>query len=1108
MTIMQNPEAKPSPEQGPGPHVGTIRLPPAPQPAPTSPTASRKPHGKGRFLILLVLVLAFLTASFLARNSDLWFHLATGRLLAQGQFSFGTDPFAYTTEQVYWANHSWLFDLGLYELYRLIGGTGLVVLKALLVAALAGLLLRVRRPEGAAWLPALCTTLAILAMSPRLLLQPSCVSFFLLGLTFWLLWRGQSNEPTSLSRSALCLPLVFALWVNVDEWFLLGPVLAALFWLGERLQGLRRTPGWVVLAGLAACLLNPYTFHAFTLPAELSALPWARGLRQDARFAALFASPWQWEYLRAAVGLNAAALAYFALIFLGLASFLLHRPALRSWRLVVWLSFALLAAWQMRAIPFFAVVAAPITALNGQDYLAGRLEQRKAEERRPKRLVFSSLSPSLFLVPALLGLIFLTWQGWLAGLGREERRVAWGVQAEPSLQRVAETLRDWRRHGLLSAGERVLALAPEVAEYGDWFCPGEKHFLDHRYHLFSGAARDYEKVRQALLPGLDPSPSQEQGTEEEPGEGWQKVLREHGVGIVVFYDRDPQRLFGALRRLANDPAHWTLLHVTGQALVAGWNEARPAGAFSTLAFDADRSAFGRQEEKAHGALAAAPAQGPDHLPPASTFWTRLARPPAPPSWESPAATVYLHYFDDSDKGERQQQMQSSLSSFAASLAGLPAQPSAVPQMAFQLASSRDLLFLHKAAPSFLVRDQLGPFFAQLVERSPALPLLAIRAARRAVAANPADGNAWLRLGQAYLLLRNATCERSSEGLLPPLVRLREVQIATALEEALRLDPDLAVAHGELAHLYGEQNFLDQALEHSREELRLSRRAGQRPGETVDEWADRLELQEKDTAKLVELVQDRRKRYAASSRTVQGERLTQARMALTLGLVRQATDEILLPAPADLLGAAGMKLELDLLLSLGRVEEVRGILNDETMRASKTGLSYHDLPPPQNANGGALYAIPYHWPSYEWLHVLQTAAVGDYAQARGELRAIRSGLQTGHERLKETQRGVENQLWTFLPGLLSGPSPFLPAYTAQALGPFLQQRTILQVGEPALLAQQADLCVLEGLLALEQGDTEAARSAFAEAQQLCDQPAGTAAPFAGGPIAARYLGKMK
>src|SRR5262249_45556061 len=121
MTTMRDPEAKPLPEQGPGHDGGTILLPPAPQSAAPSPP-SRNPHRRGRFLTLLVLILAFLVASFLARNSDSWFHLATGQLLAQGRFSFGTDPFTYTTDKVYWAHHAWLFDLGLYELYRLAGG--------------------------------------------------------------------------------------------------------------------------------------------------------------------------------------------------------------------------------------------------------------------------------------------------------------------------------------------------------------------------------------------------------------------------------------------------------------------------------------------------------------------------------------------------------------------------------------------------------------------------------------------------------------------------------------------------------------------------------------------------------------------------------------------------------------------------------------------------------------------------------------------------------------------------------------------------------------------------------------------------------------------------
>src|SRR4029077_5634345 len=127
---------------------------------------------------------------------------------------------------------------------------------------------------------------------------------------------------------------------------------------------------------------------------------------------------------------------------------------------------------------------------------------------------------------------------------------------------------------------------------------------------------------------------------------------------------------------------------------------------------------------------------------------------------------------------------------------------------------------------------------------------------------------------------NLTCERSNEGLLPPLLQLRHIQIVTALEQAVRLNPDLAVAHHELAYLYGERHFLDQALAHRRQELRLSS-AMPRAGETAEKAADRLSLLKRDAAQLEELVQQQRKTFASGSRTLQGDRVAEAGMALKL-----------------------------------------------------------------------------------------------------------------------------------------------------------------------------------------------------------------------------------
>ena len=95
-----------------------------------------------RKLAVAVVLLGFVIASFPARNSDLWLHLATGRALAQGQADPHTDPFAYTTDGAYWVNHSWLIDRIAYEFFsRSPDGFTLMVAKCVLVTLLAVVLL-------------------------------------------------------------------------------------------------------------------------------------------------------------------------------------------------------------------------------------------------------------------------------------------------------------------------------------------------------------------------------------------------------------------------------------------------------------------------------------------------------------------------------------------------------------------------------------------------------------------------------------------------------------------------------------------------------------------------------------------------------------------------------------------------------------------------------------------------------------------------------------------------------------------------------------------------------------------------------------------------------
>jgi hypothetical protein len=162
-----------------------------------------------RVVVGVVLVLTFFIASFAIQNSDFWLHLATGRLLAEGGYSpfAGENPFS-NPATVYWANHAWLFQLGVYLVSAAAGGPEtplagavLVILKALLVTGLAWVMLKTRRPGQSLWPAALCTGLAVLVMSPRLLFQPVVVSYLFLGLTLYLLTRP-SQTPAGTYRPA------------------------------------------------------------------------------------------------------------------------------------------------------------------------------------------------------------------------------------------------------------------------------------------------------------------------------------------------------------------------------------------------------------------------------------------------------------------------------------------------------------------------------------------------------------------------------------------------------------------------------------------------------------------------------------------------------------------------------------------------------------------------------------------------------------------------------------------------------------------------------------------------------------------------------------------
>src|SRR5262249_19846924 len=151
---------------------------------------------------------------FPARNPDLWMHLAQGRSIVQGDL--------YTDGAT--VNSSWLFDVACYGLYAILGGTGLVILKAVVIGALAVVLIRLSANGEAWWVAAVCTALALLAIAVRVLFQPATVSYLFLALTLWYLRPRQLDAPGQKESLLPRWPLfvLFVLWANLDGGYVFG----------------------------------------------------------------------------------------------------------------------------------------------------------------------------------------------------------------------------------------------------------------------------------------------------------------------------------------------------------------------------------------------------------------------------------------------------------------------------------------------------------------------------------------------------------------------------------------------------------------------------------------------------------------------------------------------------------------------------------------------------------------------------------------------------------------------------------------------------------------------------------------------------------------------
>lgn len=221
-----------------------------------------------RLVPVALLVVLTLGAVAPIRSYDFFWHLATGRWIAEHRALPPTDPFALASDRVPWINGEWLFEVVTYAVWRATSFVALSWFRAMFVGAMFVIAYRLAKREADESIALFLAVLAFAGANEQLDVRPLTLAASFVMLAVALL--------SSSSKQAA--PLYVALtvvWINVHPSALLAPVLAAVAsigqWSGGRQAGQAAggVPLWLPFATAAALLVNPYRVHGIVAPIAL-----------------------------------------------------------------------------------------------------------------------------------------------------------------------------------------------------------------------------------------------------------------------------------------------------------------------------------------------------------------------------------------------------------------------------------------------------------------------------------------------------------------------------------------------------------------------------------------------------------------------------------------------------------------------------------------------------------------------------------------------------------------------------------------------------------------------------------------------------------------------
>jgi tetratricopeptide (TPR) repeat protein len=351
----------------------------------------------------IITLLALMYVIQYVSSTELWTHLKAGEWIIQHRSIPHHDIFSYTFHGKEWIDFEWLFQAIIYVTYLVLQFKGLVILQAVLIMLIIFIFYKnsILFDRGEHWITFLTLVLVLNVMKPQIVLRPQIIFLLFLVSYIYILNLYYFRNKNYL----FLLPIFQVFWTNIHGSFVLGIILAGLFFLISTTQLLWANRNninsvfknkmliislAVVILLFVASLVNPYGYTIYDIPLKTAFAKEAQGFIQE----------WSPISLKSLFCFSFDSLLWFKVFFLlTLISFILRKENMKSIEHVAFfIIFSLMAFIHHRFAGAFGVAMGHIFVFNISNIVGNKISQKVLTYTRKWSFVILILSLSFLLL--------------------------------------------------------------------------------------------------------------------------------------------------------------------------------------------------------------------------------------------------------------------------------------------------------------------------------------------------------------------------------------------------------------------------------------------------------------------------------------------------------------------------------------------------------------------------------------------------------------------------------------------------------------------------------------------------------------------------------------